>query len=143
MSPETKKGVYNASTIGNGIAAFVRELINAKGISNHVAVGRIDDNRGFHRFASRRSQAISDCRRVSLLVKTLQTQHGGDSDCRKGDPLRELIRVAKSNRLWIDDTDIAFFGEVLFKRTGESPFTGTPPNATISVAKTVAVLMLL
>ena len=106
--------------MGTGIVAFFRELFNAKRISDNVAVGRIDDNRGIHRFASRRAQAISDCSRVSLLAKTLQTQRGGDSNRRKSDSLRELIRVAKSSRLWIDDTDVASFGEVLSKRTGES-----------------------
>ena len=75
---------------------------------------------GIQRFASARGKAISDCRRVRLLAEALSSQRGRTPDSGTGDKIRRLTDAAKKAGLWLDKTQIAAFGDLVSKRTGES-----------------------
>ena len=75
---------------------------------------------GIHRFESARGKAISDCCRVRLLAEALSSQRGRTPDSGTGDKIRRLTDAAKKAGLWLDKTQIAAFGDLVSKRTGES-----------------------
>ena len=104
----------------NGITTFLGRLFGARRISKATFVGRIDDGCGLHRFASRRDQAVSDCRCVGLLAEALQAQRGRDPDRGARDSLRALREAATAADRWVDESRISLFGDLVSKRTGES-----------------------
>ena len=78
---------------------------NAFGIRNNANVERRDDGCGVHPFPSRRERALSDIRRVRMLVQAAEAESGGVANRGTSDSLRQLIP-----RL----------GELVSKQTGES-----------------------
>ena len=80
-------------------------LKNANRTRETEDVGRNDDRRAVHSFASARERALSDLRRVRMLAQKSGIEPGRAPDRGSDDSLRALIPS---------------FGELVSKRTGES-----------------------
>lgn len=91
---------------GMNLWATVRGLFgNAGRIRDNADVERKGNGGGVYTFPTRRERAISDIRRVRMLVEAQAFESGGTADSCARDPVREL----KSE-----------YGELISKRTGES-----------------------
>ena len=90
---------------------------NAFGIRNNANVERRDDGCGVHPFPSRRERALSDIRRVRMLVQAAEAESGGVANRGTSDSLRQLIpRLgAKGDNVLKDDNGNLFFIDPLIR----------------------------
>ena len=97
---------------------------NAGGIRDNADVERDGNGGGIHTFPARREHAISDIRRVRMLVEAQASESGGTADSCARDSIRELRSE---------------YGELISKRTGESSvYWNAAENAYYKVKNPVA-----